>query len=517
MSLLGIDVGTTGCKAVAFNLEGRVLGHAYKEYELVSPYSGWVELNPLDVWRVVKLVVAQAVAMVGDDRVEALSLSVLGEAVIPVAKTGEILYNAVTSPDNRSIKQSQTMEKKLGHRKIYSITGQPIHPSHTLNKILWFLEERPDIFAKTWKFLLFEDFLFFKMGLRPTLDYSLASRTLAFDIHKKRWSEQILSYSGISADFLADVLPSGEPIGEIPSQVIDEMGLSGRVIAVTGGHDQLVAALGAGLINEGMAVDSHGTTECVTVGFNHAPNLSSLLKHNYPYYCHVRPDMYVSIAFNYTAGNLLRWYRDNFGFQEIDISKKTGRDVYEIILGEAVDGPTNLFILPYFAASGTPYMDALASGAVIGLTLETKRADLIRAIMESTCYELKLNLELLEESSIGIEELRAVGGAARSHSWLQLKADICDKCFHSLGVEEVGCLGAAILAGYGAGIFDSFEVALDQMLTIRETFEPDQKRNAQYVKRYDLYKELYPRIKPLSHRIATIREPEGINYDAKKR
>ena len=268
MSLLGLDIGTTGCKAIAFSLEGKPLAHAYREYGEMYPRPGWAEVDPHKVWQCVSEVIREVSSKVKANPVKALSVTTLGEAFTPIASDGTILSNSMTSVDNRAAKQTESWNFTLGKERVFQITGMPLHPSYSLNKLMWLKEEQPEIFNRASKFPLYEDFAYFKMGLEPTIDYSLAGRTMAFDIRKKQWSDEMFSIAGIDPSVMSVPRPSGEIVGEIPSSIAEKLGLSKGTIAVTGGHDQPVNALGGGVISEGIAVDGLGSVECVIVGFD---------------------------------------------------------------------------------------------------------------------------------------------------------------------------------------------------------------------------------------------------------
>lgn len=198
MSLLGLDIGTTGAKAIAFDKEGNELSSAYKEYRIYSPRLGWLQLNPSEVWKAIQEVIQKTAATVSNDPVEALSTSALGDAVTPVNRKGNFLDATIISPDARAIVESEEIEHCFGRQRLFELTGLPIHPCYTLNKILWFRNHRPDIFQKTYKFLSWQDLFHFKIGLDPVLDYSQASRTMAFDVVNKRWADKLLKKLGIS-------------------------------------------------------------------------------------------------------------------------------------------------------------------------------------------------------------------------------------------------------------------------------------------------------------------------------
>ncbi len=498
MSLMGLDVGTTGVKAMAFTPEGKVLARAYREYPELYPKPGWVEMNPNEIWKCSTEVIREVALKTKKDPIKALSLSVLGEAVTPLGKDGKPLCNSITSVDKRSIEEARWLKETLGKEYLFQRTGMPAHPSYTVSKILWIKNHRPDIFEKTWKFLLYEDFILYRLGLEPAVDYSLAARTMAFDIHTKTWSDEILQKSGIDKSLLARVLPSGEVMGKISPKIAKELGLPLDTVAVLGGHDQPVSALGAGIIEEGKATDACGTVECVTCISNELNLSASKLTYNYPTYPHVIENRFVTLAFFYTAGALLKWYRDNFAYQEKKIAEKEKKDIYEVIIQQVKDKPSSLLLLPHFVGSGTPWLDPSSKGALIGLTLETKPKDIIRAILDGVGYELRLNLEFLEKSGIKVKVLHAIGGGAKSQEWLQIKADITGKRFASLEISEAGCLGAAILAGKGIGIYSSFEEAVQRLVRYKEVFSPQKGKRKEYEKKYRTYKKLYSSLREIN-------------------
>ena len=258
MSLMGIDVGTTGCKVVAFDHAGKVLAQAAREYPLLSPNPGWYELDPEQVWAFVCDCLRQVNAQLRHDPVTALALSSQGEAMIPVTRSGKALANSPVSSDRRNAEQTAAMQAALGREHIYAITGQPMSSIYTLPKALWWRDHMPHLLDDCWKILCYVDFVAYKLGAQAAIDYSMAARTLALDVHKLEWSEELLDYVGLTRDKLAQPVPSGTIIGEIPPRIADELGFGGGVKVVAGGHDQPAGALGAGVLSPGRAMLSIG-------------------------------------------------------------------------------------------------------------------------------------------------------------------------------------------------------------------------------------------------------------------
>jgi len=259
--------------------------------------------------------------------------------------------------------------------------------------------------------------------------------------------------------------------------------------------------LGAGITQAGQAIDITGSVECITPVFDRPILTSGMLNNHYCCYPHVLPDLYVTLAFNFTGGQLLRWYRDTLGAKEIEEAQVTGLDVYEIIIGSARKGPSDVFVLPHFTMTGTPWWDTGAKGAILGLSLNTGKDEIIKALLDGITYEMRLNLDCLEEAGVRVEALRGVGSGSRSRIWMQLKANIFNRPISSLVTPEAACLGAALLAGKGIGEYPSLEGAARNIVKIKETFAPDPEEAARYEEKYALYRELYGALSPLLHRM----------------
>ena len=345
MSLLGIDIGTTGCKAVIFDRYGEVLSLDYQEHPLIHPEEGWAEIDPNLIWSNIKNLIKKANLKIKKDKVKAFSISCQGEAIIPVGRDGEALHNAIVTFDNRTRNQYEFWKRELGERKIFEITGMPLHPMYSINKIMWMRKNLKDIYKKTYKFLCFEDYVFSKFGLAPTIDYSLAARTMAFNITSKNWSNKILKEAKVSIDLLPEVKPSAEIVGKISTAISDELGLERGVFGVTGGHDQACGAFGAGITEEGTAMNATGTSDVITPIFNKIYLTGSMIGNNYPCYTYVIRGKYMTVTFNLTGGLLLRWYRDNFCYEEKVATEREGKNAYDIITASMHPGPVNIFIL----------------------------------------------------------------------------------------------------------------------------------------------------------------------------
>jgi xylulokinase len=502
MSLLGIDVGTTGCKAIVFRVDGVPLGAAYREYPLLHPREGWMELDSRVVWDAVRDSIREAVDLAGPgDPVQALAPSCQGEAVTPVGRDGEPLDHCPVTFDGRTVPYLEFWEEAPGRERIFEITGMPLHPMYTLSKIVWWKREKPEVYRDTAKFLCYGDYVLHRLGVTPTIDPSMAGRTMAYDVREGRWSAELLERAGVAVSLLPEVAPSGTAVGEVPAAVCDDLGLPQGVLAATGGHDQPCGALGAGITRPGLAMDATGTVECITPIFDALVLTPEMRDGNFCCYRHVAPGLYATLAFNFTGGSLLRWYRDTWGAQELDEARVSGLDVYEIMIGKAASGPSRVLVLPHFTMTGTPWFDPRAKGAIVGLTLGTGVDQILKALLDGITYEMRLNLDHLDTAGVPVQELRAIGGGAKSRTWMQLKANIFNRPVSALNISEAACLGAAMLAGVAAGVYRSLDEATAALVRVTETFTPKPAEVARYEEMYALYRDLYPTLRGFVHRL----------------
>lgn len=491
MSLLGLDIGTTGCKAVVFNEAGQEMARGYREYPLSYPRAGWVEISPELIWQSACQVMQEVNSRVSVDPVRALAISCQGEAVLPIAADGTPLYNFLITFDNRTLPQAAWWAEELGAARIFAITGMPLHPMYSLNKIMWLRVQEPAIAERTWKFLCVEDYLLYRLCGETVTDPSLAARTMALDIRTRDWSEVMLGHAGISREVLPTILPSGSAVGTVMLSACRETGLPSGTLLATGGHDQPCGALGAGAVRPGMAINATGTSDVLCPAIAQPLLNEAMRESNYCCYPHTSEKCYCSIAFNLTGGLLLRWYRDTLCAEEVREARASGQDPYELILSRMAPHPASAFFLPHFVGAGTPYLDPQSRGALVGLTLDTDKPALTRAVIDSTNYEMKLNIERMEAAGIALSELRAIGGGAKSAAWLQMKADVFNKPVAVVQTTEAAALGAAILAGKAAGIFLSAGEAAEHLSYPTKTYFPDPRQQEQYQLRYAQYRRIY--------------------------
>lgn len=491
MSTLGIDVGTSQTKAIAFDDRLRPLAQASVAYERTYPQPGWCELDPRGLADAVRTVVGQCAAECRQDRIRAVSFSVFGGGVCAVDSRGEPLLPIISTTDNRAHEEAQSWAERFGRQRTCGITGTTTHSSLMLPKILWIRKHLAEP-NRIRRFVTAAELATAALGVPPGMDWATASTTMLLDIHARRWSEEILAAADLATEMLPPVVPSGDLLGEIPDGVCLDLGLERGCLVVAGGHDQQVCALGAGLLSSGQATDSLGTVECMTTLFD-APRLADdLLENNFSNLLHVVGGKIASLAYNFSSGDLIRWYRDLF--------QPAVASLDELFVA-LPDRPAQVLVLPHFAGSGTPSLDARSKGALLGLSLATDRREILRGIVDGQNYEMRLNLEIWRRNGMAFDCLRAYGKGSSSDQLLQIKSDILGLAVEKLSVVETGCLGAAALAARGADPAFPLAETLQAAVCCQRRFEPRADHTALYEERLALYRDVYPSLRALYHRM----------------
>lgn len=498
MSVIGLDIGTTGCKAAVFNDEWTIVARASREYPVLTPHPHWAEQDADLVWRLAIEVLKQVADQSRSDPPKAMALSVQGEAIIPVDRTGHPMRHAILGMDTRSIAENEWLAETFGAESLFQRTGMPIHTMNTITKLLWLQQNEPRTWESAAQWLLYEDYFLRRLAGRAVISHCLASRTQMYDLGISAWAGDILDRCGIDPNCLALLLPPGEAVvGTLDETVAREVGLSRSLLVATGGHDQACAALGSGIIEPGLAMVSTGTAEVVEVAMESPVIDPRLRKGGISVYRHVVPGLYLAMTLNHSGGLTLRWFRDTLCRDLLAQAGDKGKDIYDLMVDGAPEGPTELFVLPHFAGAGTPLLDAHSKGALVGLTFGTTQAEMAKAILEGLTFELRGNLELLRDTGVELNELHAVGGGARSRLWLRLKADICRMRLRVPEVTEAACLGAGILAAVAVGEFPDIPTAAADAVSLDCVVEPNPDRSCLYDRRYESYRQLYPALKDI--------------------
>ena len=497
--VLAIDAGTTGVRSIFFDKSGNVKGQAYSEYESMFPKPSWVEQNAETWWIKSCETIKQALSETGMSTEQVVGISVTNqrETIVPIGEDGTPLRKAIVWQDRRTVPQCDWIEKEVSQDVVYSITGLTVDPYFSAPKILWIKQNEPSVFKDATKFLLVHDYFIYRLSDEFVTDYSNASRTMLFDVRNAIWSERILDDFGIPEEKLPRTVEPGSQVGELTLKAAKETGLKVGTPVVAGGGDQQCAALGVGVVREGMLKATTGTGT-----FLLAHSKTVRLDPGQRVLCsrHVVPNSFVVEASMFTTGSALKWFRDNLGVEERTVADDRGVDPYEVITEEAGKipaGSEGVIHIPHFVGAGAPNWNPHSRGIFAGLALGHTRAHIIRAILEGVSYEIRTNVEVMRELGLPSQEVRVTGGSARSETWMQIQANILRTPVIRTQMEEATAVGAAILAFKGIGVFKSVAQAAEEMVQTLPPLNPTKETLEIYQKGYTKFQELYSAISGL--------------------
>lgn len=493
MVYMGIDVGTTGSKATVIDGKGTTLSYAYQNYQTVRTNEGVAEIDPASIWQTVRQVIAQAAAK-SEEPIAAIAIASLGESFVALDKQDRVLRNSILYSDVRGSEEITDILQKIDRQRLFDTTGMPINSMYTLNKLLWVKKHESELYKRIDKLFLFEDFVYYMLSGERRIDYSLASRTMFFDFSANRWAEEVLGAFDLDSAMLSMPVAPGSVIGKIRAGLSLELNLPKDVLLVAGAHDQVCAALGAGVLQKGECVDGIGTSECITTILDGLEQKSFMLENNFCIEPYAIEGECVTLAFSSTGASILSWF-----IKEIARPVTQGASAYAILDQESPVEPTGILVMPHFSGSGTPHMDPFSCGAVLGLQLSTSRGELYKACMEGLCYEMKLNADLLAQMGTSITSITCVGGGSRSDIQLQIKADMMGIPVKRLKNEESGTAALAMLCATACGDYKNLKEAAAQIVKFDRSFEPNQEYYDRYRQKLDLYQQIYPNIKGISH------------------
>ncbi len=495
--LLGIDVGTSACKTAVFDESGHVIAGASRDYPVYYPNPGWAEQDPDEWWSAVCASVSEVIEQ-GDIRPEDITgVGIDGQSwsAIPVDTDGNVLYNTPIWMDMRASDICSRVEKEIGKERIFEISGNPFMPSYTTPKILWFKENVPEVYKKTYKILQSNSFIAYKLTGVMTHDLSQGYGLHCFNIRTGTWDEDLCRDLGINPDLLPDIYPCHAVIGKVTKGASEETGLLEGTPVVAGGLDAACATLGAGVIDAGQTQEQGGQAGGMSICLDEVRTDERMIL-SY----HVVPDRWLLQGGSVGGGGVMRWLEQEFGsFERIEGERlnKSSLDIFNEIADEVNPGSDGLIFLPYMSGERSPIWDPDAKGVYYGIDFGKTKGHFIRSAMEGVALSLRHNLEVAEEAGAYAGELRAVGGSANSYLWTQIKADVTGRKIVVPSSDTAATLGAAILAGVGVGIYGSFKEAVDKTVVVKREHLPNLNNKDIYDHNYKIYRQLYENLKDL--------------------
>jgi len=495
--LMGIDVGTTGAKALLVDEGGEVVASATTEYPMFTPQPLWAEQNPADWWTATVASIRRVLDEGGvkPNQVAGLGLTGQMHGLVLLDAHGDALRPCIMWNDQRTAAQCAAITEKVGRKRVLELTGNPVLPGFTAPKLVWVRDHEPQVYSKVAKVLLPKDYARYRLTGDFFSEVSDASGTSMFDVGQRRWSDEMLQALEVPKEWLPEVTESPVASARVSADAARETGLLEGTPVVGGGGDQAAQAVGTGIIREGVVSVTIGTSGVV---FASSDTYRVEPQGRLHAFCHAVPGTWHLMGVMLSAGGSFRWFRDALGDLERAQAQAAGRDPYELLTEAAARVPAGcegLLFLPYLTGERTPYPDPNARGVFFGLTLRHSKAHLTRAVLEGVTYGLLDSLELMRGLGLSIEQVRASGGGARSSLWCQILADVFNTEIVTVKVTEGAAYGAALLAGVGAGVYRSVAEACEVAIRLTGRTNPGPAVSV-YADYYPRYRALYPALAP---------------------
>ena len=496
--LIGVDIGTSGTKTVLFDQTGREVASASVEYPLYQPQNGWAEQEPADWWQAAAATIRMALekSRVNPDDVKGVGLSGQMHGLVMLDAAGNVLRRSIIWCDGRTGEECREITERVGKERLIAITANPALTGFTAGKILWVRRHEPEIYQKCRHVLLPKDYIRYRLTGKFATEVSDASGMNLLDVPNRCWSKQVLAALEIDEELLAPVYESPDITGVITAEAAAVTGLRAGTPVVGGAGDNAAAAVGTGVVKAGRAFTTIGTSGVV---FAHSDQVTIDPAGRVHTFCHSVPGCWTVMSCTLAAGLSLKWFRDTFCLSEREAASGMGVDPYEIMNVQAARSPigaNRLLYLPYLMGERSPILDENARGAFIGLSAIHTKYDLLRAVMEGVSYSQRQCLDVLRGMGVTFTEMLACGGGGRSAFWRQMLSDVYGCPMNTIASSgESPALGAAILAGVGAGVYASVQQGCDTVIRTNTPELPDMARSSQYELYYRVFCGLYPALK----------------------
>lgn len=495
--LIGIDLGTSGTKTVLFDRLGQVIAAKTVEYPMYQEKNGWAEQDPADWWNASVSTLKSVISESGVDPADIKGLGISGQmhGLVMLDEEGKILRRSIIWCDQRTGEECRELTERVGKERLIEITANPAMTGFTASKILWVRNHEPEIFQRCAHILLPKDYVRYMLTGVFATEVSDASGMQLLDVPNRCWSREVLQKLDIDPALLGKVYESPEITGAVTEQAAQLTGLKAGTPVVGGAGDNAAAAVGTGVVRDGRAFTTIGTSGVV---FAHTDRLTIDPQGRVHTFCCAVPGAWHVMGVTQGAGLSLKWFRDNFCGAEKETAAGMGVDPYVLMDREAERSPIGcqrLLYLPYLMGERTPHLDPDCRGVFFGLSAIHTKRDMLRAVMEGVTFSQRDSLEILRGMGTDISEMLACGGGGSSPLWRQMLADVYDCPVRTVRSKEGPALGAAILAGVGAELYPSVQDACDAMIHLNPPQEPIPENVPQYEAFYRVYTSLYPAFK----------------------
>ncbi len=504
--LLGIDLGTSGTKTVLFDELGKkICGHTV-EYNLIQPKNGWAEQDPLDWWNATITTIKYVIQNSGVNPKDIKGLGISGQmhGLVMVDKNGTVLRNSIIWCDGRTTVECKEITELVGANRLIELTANPALTGFTAGKILWVRKHEPEVYAQCHQILLPKDYVRYRLTGLFGAEASDASGTNLYDIKTRNWSTEILEKLSIDPSLLPPCKESVDLAGRISEEASQLTGLTTETLVCYGAGDNASAAIGTGVVSSGKAFTTIGTSGVI---FAHADEATIDANGRVHTFCSAVPNKYTVMSCTLSAGLSLKWFRDNFCTSEKELATLLSLDSYDFInqgIANLPIGSEKLLFLPYLMGERSPILNEKARGVYFGLSAIHNKYHMVRAIMEGVMYAQKHCLDVIHEMGVFPNEMYACGGGAKSGIWRQMMADIYQADVLTTENEEGPALGVAILASVTCGIYETIEEACGQLVKTKETTIPSIEHHLEYMKYYEVYKDLSKTLVPQFEQLHSI-------------
>ncbi len=504
-NMIGIDIGTTGCRAAIYREDGKLQAADSVEYPLLAPFPMWAEQNPEEIYQGVLTVVANAVrqANLPANELAGICFSSVFHSMLPVDEQGEALYPLLTWADMRSQVYTDKIKREYDAQEFYRKTGCPVHPMSPFAKILWFRYERPDIYKQTPKYISIKSYILYRFFNKFMEDKSLASGTGIYNLHTLQWDPELMNVAGIDENQLGTVVSTTHIEAGMNPRIAARLGINADTPVVVGAGDGVLSALGAGVVNPGQLISMIGTSGAVRVVADkpRVDEKGRTMCYN------LTDDCWFIIGAINNGGIAQRWVRDKLASGEQLIAEKLGLDPYEILSQYAAKKPAGsdgLIMVPFFAGERAPYWNANARGVLFGLNLSHGKRHIVRATLEGIIYRMFSVYKALDEVAGPIHEIRVGGSFVRSKLWVQIMADVFGRDI-AVPEEPAGssAFGAAVLGMHALGIMKKIS-DISGFIHIAEDYRPDLERHQRYQRLHGIYERIYWNLQKEFEEIAEI-------------
>lgn len=500
--VIGLDVGTSGAKAVAVNASGDLLAQALIEYPLHSPKPNWAEQDPADWARAAHEALAALAADIAPAEVKGIGLTGQMHGSVFLDENNAVIRPALLWCDQRTARQCGEITERVGAQRLIEMVSNPALTGFTAPKILWLRDEEPENYARVRKVLLPKDYVRFVLTGAFATDVADASGVLLFNVKERRWHTELMELLDIDPEWMPPAHEATAVTGALSAEAAARTGLPAGIPVVAGGGDQAANGVGCGVVSPGILSASLGTSGVVFAFSEHVRTDPEGRVHTF---CHAAPGKWHIMGVMLSAGGALRWYRDALCAEERAEAQAAGRDPYEYITASAAGAPAGcegLTFLPYLTGERTPHKDPYAKAAFIGLSLRHDKRHLARAVLEGVAFGMRDSLEIIRGMDTPVNEIRVSGGGARSALWRQILADVCGAPITVINVDEGPAYGAAILAAVAAGLHENVEDACAAIIREVDRVEPDPQAAEAYAPCYAEYQEAYAALAPGFRRVA---------------